>query len=315
MAYDKNGWNHWIDNLDGKDVPVHPSQPMRGFYARRVSDKEAPQAIAFDWDGPGDSLRCWVNGAPVAYGLDVWLSCARKPISHEVYIAVVKRGEPWPAEIRFEAADGTVQSTQIGSNSGGDEDATLKGNIQEWIDRAKAAQKAGAPKTSDEADTLSDLATKLVELAGEADKRRLARTKSLRDQTEEINTEWFKVARPASAIAGELKALVGIWQQAERKRRQEEADKAAAEAAAKGQPAATVAPPAPVMSGTRGKRVAAVKRKVVVISDLPKVAAFLASMEKPPVDFVDAVKAAAYRLLNASITVDGATLETQESIR
>lgn len=313
-VYDKNEWEHWQDNLAGLEVPIHPSQPMRGFYARRTSKDQVPQAVALDYT-PDDTLRCWINGKAVAYGLDVWMSCATHPIDFDAYQDVVA-GKPWPQEILVKLDDGSVQSSMTGGkghNVGADPATTLKGNITEWLDRAKALKKLGAPKTKDEADTLSDVATKLSEMGSEADLQRKAANEPYRVKVEEINAEWNAYSRPAIESSKELKALVGIWITAENDRRKEEAFKANEAARAKGATEDVVAV-TPVRAGTR-RTVSSVNRKVVKITDLKKVAEFLASMETPPKEWWDATNAVVYRLLAAGATVTGAELETKKGMR
>lgn len=315
--YDKNGWEWYQDSLAGIDVPVHPSQPMRGFFALRNSKGTVPVPLAYWYEG--EDLHCKIGNTSVAYGLDKWLSVARHPIPHDVYIKV-REGGAWPSEILVTLEDGQVQSSMTGvdmrgHNSGDAEKdyIELTGDIREWSDRATKLKKIGQPKTKVEADSMADVATKLLEFIEKADAKRLEAGAPLREEIENLNTKWNNHIKPGKQLGADLKVLCALWLKAENAKRAEEARVAneAAKAAGATEP---VVQATRVTAGTR-KAVTIVRKRVVKINDIGKLAAFLASMETPPQDFIDAMKAAAYRLLNASMPVPGATLETEESGR
>lgn len=324
MAYDPHGWEWYTDARAGKDVPVTPGQPMTGFFIYRPAKGAPPKPVAIFYKA--GELRVKVAEKLINYGHDIWLSVARRTIDYDVYTAVMAGGA-WPQEILVTLESGEVQSSMTSDglsrpNSGDAEKDFLEltGNMKEWTERAEKIITVGVPKNKAEADAAADVATKLIEMAAEADKKRLAATATWRENTDLENNRWWQTIRPANDKGAALKGLVKRWADIENDRLRKEA-KATAEAAAKAAPAgpdapaaAPFVPPAPVTAGTR-KAVHAVKRKVAKITDLPKLAAYLAGMETPPKDFVDACTLAAYRLLNASVPVPGATLDSEESYR
>lgn len=315
--YDKNGWDWYNDSLAGIEVPVHPGQPMRGFFALRNSKGTVPVPLAYWYDG--EELRCKIGDTNVAYGHDKWLSVARHTIPHAIYEAV-RKGGAWPAEILVTLESGEVQSSMTnvdmrGHNSGDAEKdfRELTGNIQEWMERAKALKKVGQPNNQTEADSISDVATKLVDLTNEADKKRLAEGDPLREELANINTRWGTYIKPGVTLAADLKTIVHVWIKAENAKRAEEARIANEKAAAAGATEPVVVP-VKVSAGTR-KAVTSVNRRVVEITDIKKLSAFLAAMQTPPADFIEACTNAAYRLLNASVEVPGAKMNNKESAR
>lgn len=316
MAYDKTETNWWRDALDGKTPPIHFDTPMRGFYAYRPGRDKELIAVAI-WYKDGD-LKCTLNKQPVNYGLDVWTGCARHPIEYKVYTDVIE-GQPWPNEIRAEMADGSTQSTMtsaapVGHNSGdaSDQFSVLTGNIEEWIRQADKALKGGPPKTKDEADKFADLATKLGDLVKEADAKRIDESKPFHDQWKEINARWNKYINPADPVIKKLKAAIGIFQKAERDRREAAAREAQEKAAEQGVELNIEA--GPVRVGTR-RAVTTVKRQVVEISDIKKAAAYFLDQETVPPLLVETIEKLAYHILKAGVKVPGAKLETKDVTR
>jgi hypothetical protein len=306
MNYQKDDWQWWRDNLAGKTVPMH-DVPMQGFYALKRSSKAAPEPVAVWYKGGAVNMKVGNDLKTVEW---VWI--ARNPIPHDVYKAVMA-GEPWPHEVRITLADGSVDST-LGSNTAG-EDRDVLDDVDEWTRRADAAKKKGAPDTQEDADALSDIATKLAELKDAADKKRLATTKPLRDRVDEINEDFNKKIRPATIAVADLKTLIGIFQKKERDRRAAEAKVAEEAAKAAGAENVTIAA-APVRSGTRGKSVSLVKVAVVKYDEsggAMKAAQHL--VETAHEGFRTELDRIVLYLLRAGAKVPGATLDYEERAR
>lgn len=312
--------------------PIYNDTAMTGTYAFRPDKKKAPKAVFFWYSTTTGDLMCRVDNHPIKAGLDIWPGCSRFPISRAVYDAVIDGGQ-WPHEIQVQFEDGTVDSTLTagpGHNSGDDEKdlAALKGNIAEWSERAKLAIRKGAPKNQVDADALSDIATKLREMLGEAEKRRLQVTDPLHKKWKDEVERWTSFIKPAQPYVTNLLGLVDVYLKAENKRRADEAraaqDAAAAEAAAKVQKAQAgepiksveelippkVATPPPATAGTR-KTVRSVTRKVVTFSDFKAAAAFFCGMEKVEPDIMAAISYNAHKLLSAGVPVPGASFEPE----
>lgn len=300
----------WKDARAGKKVPMH-DVPMQGFYAYRPSKNAAPLPVAIWYSKDGELLGTVgaENGKPRPFRniAEIWVSVMRHHIDHDVFKDVVA-GKPWPNEIIVRFDDGRSESSMTGRNAASDETEML-GNIEEWSRQAEKALKKGIPENQEEADTVSDIATKLIDYCNEANARRLALTKPFRDAEDQVNAKWMPPIRGGKKLGGDLKTLLNLYMVAERKRRAEEAKKIAEQA---GEGVAVVE--APVRVGTR-KTVSIVKETFVVIEDRGKVMGYLAGMENMPQDVLDAIERATLRLLRAGISVPGAKLDTREKAR
>lgn len=326
MTYDPKEDLWWAARLAGADVPIYNDMPMRGFYAFKPGGKkDTPKAVAFWYGVTAGDLRCKIDNQSVRYGLDIWPSAARNPIPYEVYQKVIDGG-PWPSEIRIDTPSGpdSTMSTSpgLGHNSGDFE--TLRGNILEWADRAKRAEKKGVPTSKEEADSIADIATKLGDLLLEADKRRVEETGPLHKVWKAANEKWTAFMTPAGPHVQNLKVLGHAWIKAETKRREAAAaaanDAIAAEAKAKPDSLDSTPPaflvPEKVTIGTR-KNVSAVNRQVVVFEDggLAKAAAYFCSLQNVDPKLYDRVKSLADGVLRAGVPVPGAKLENEEKAR
>lgn len=304
MDYKKDDWQWWRDRLAGKEVPMH-DVPMQGFYALKRSAKAAPEPVAVWYKGGAVNMKIGAELKTVEW---VWI--ARNPITHDVYKAVMA-GEPWPHEVRITMADGRTDSTL--SNTAGD-DSDVLDDIIEWTDRATRAKKKGPPDTQEDADALSDIATKLAELYGQADNKRLATTLPLRNQVDEINEQFNQKIRPAKAAVADLKTLVGIYQKKERDRRAAEAAKLAEEAKAAGAENVKIVAK-PVRTGTRGKSISMVKTAIVKYEDGGAMKAAQHLIETSHLGFRTELDRIVLVLLRAGANVPGASIDYEERAR
>lgn len=305
-GYAKEEFQWWKDALAGKTVPMHDVH-MQGFYALRRSKDAVPEPVAIWYKNGHLFAKVGVELRNVE-----WVSIARNPIPHDTYKAVMA-GEPWPSEIRFTRADGTTDSSMAGHNSGGD-DSNLLDDIIEWTDRAKKMRDKGVPENQEEADTLSDVATKLSEMVGKANKARLKETQPLRDEVDTINDRWNSKLNPAAQAVADLKTQIGIFQRKEKARRAEEAAKLVEQAKASGVDPETVQiAPQPVRSGTRGRAVSLVKVAVVVYDD--RMAAAKHLVDESHEEFFKEMDKIILRLLRAGAAVPGAKLDHIEQAR
>lgn len=336
MGYDPKGFEWWQARLDGTALDIYNDTPMTGYYAYLPGGKkEKPKAVIFFYSQKDGSVVCKIDGQPVKYGLDIWPACAKNPIPYDVYKTVVDGGL-WPSEIKIETAHGT-DSTRSSSPKAGDNAAddfmVLKGNIEEWGDRARKAIKKGAPTTQEEANSVADIATKLSDLLNEAEERRDRETKPLFQAYKIKNEAFTSFMTPAKPLVTNLKSLGHIFIKAENARREaaareanEAAAAAAAEEAAKNAPQGAAEehrdPPQvmpvvvaePVRIGTR-KTVTTVKRDVVVFDDFAKAAAYFCSQTTVADHIRDAIEKSAFQALKAGLPIPGARMEKKEGAR
>ena len=90
---DQYDW--WRKALAGEFGPIHEDEPQSGFF--RVQQNKRWQAVAIWRDG--DTIECIVGTDEPVDPYKIWTWACRRPIAHELYTAVVERGEAWPDEI------------------------------------------------------------------------------------------------------------------------------------------------------------------------------------------------------------------------
>jgi hypothetical protein len=84
---------HYQDNLAGKSVPIHESEPRVGFYKRRAANGTWEPVAIWEKDG---KLVCRVGGA-MADPHEVWTWCADHPVSSADAKHAFKTGT-WPGD-------------------------------------------------------------------------------------------------------------------------------------------------------------------------------------------------------------------------
>ena len=147
----------------------------------------------------------------------------------------------------------------------------------------------------DACDLASNWATRLTELAKEADEARETEKRPHLDAGRAIDARWTPLRDRAKAEARKLKDRVGEALKARR---------TAAEASGFD---------APTKAGTRGKVVSLRKVERLVITDITALTAFLAAMDPPPPDFVEVVRKLADRMRRAGVNVPGTAIQIEET--
>lgn len=314
-------YDFWRRRLAGEVVPIHDGEPQSGFY-RLTRKNDAPRPIAY-WFKDGE-LRCRVG---VDQNIDEqrarewWPWASKSPVAHEVYKAVLA-GEPWPD------MDPIVgeQLAARGHNNPPTDDAEL---LKEQIEAARGGMAAYAKIEDDE--TLrraQSLRSRLLELAGEANKNHKAEKEPHLAAGRAVDKKWFPLRDLADAAAKAIRGAMDAWE-TEKLRRQREAERVAAEqaraaqeaadkAAAEGKPAPQpVAPPPPPppaampgpIKGAYG-RAAAVKTVFVVTAVTDWSALFAYVREQPELQAL--MRKLAQRAVdNGERTIPGCTIEEQ----
>lgn len=312
MKHSPFDFSWWKAARAGEEVEMQLKDPAQGFYAVRMSKAERPQALAI-WYQDGKILRGKlgdesVDGDKVR---QLWPSAMKHHVAHQTYKAVMA-GEPWPAETLVQLSDGSEDSTLI--KNAADDDASLRDDIDEWTRRAKKAIDKGEPKTKEEADTISDIATKLRELCDAGDKKRLLETNPLRDQVADINEKWNSHVRPGQLAASNVLKLVDSYIRRERQKKADEARAAAIAAAAANEPPQPPQEPERIRVGQR-KTVSQASRKYASITDIKLALQHVAEMNSVPSGFYDEVRRVALPLLKIGQPFPGVVLEETESAR
>src|SRR3990167_1193604 len=167
MTDQEDQFTVWRRRIAGdKTIPL-TEIPESGFYRQKTRDRKGFDAIAY-WRDENGTLLCKVGGRMVTdelRALEMWPWVQADPITHELYIAVTERGEPWP--------DLHDAGTALTNNPPADDSAeALSAAIEDLAREAERLSAAGAAKSQVDADRASDLANKLGELERKAETTR-----------------------------------------------------------------------------------------------------------------------------------------------
>lgn len=284
---------------------------------------------------------------------DVFAGCCRDAISYETYQAALNgEGWPEAVEERpaeparigpDERQTALYQRTPseqpeneravIGDNSGETAPFDLirervndvNAQVAEWL--KSIGGKVASDEQADKAANFSALLAEIEKEAAEAHRKEKA---PILEAQRACDGSW----KPVIALAEESKKriksnIVTPWLIEKQKRADEaariEREKIAAEqaareaeAAAKGEdappPPAVTVEPAKVTAGNRGGRGVSLRTvKHTVIEDLPAVAAFFATMDAPPPDFVEVCRKLADKVMKGGVKVPGAKQESRQA--
>ena len=305
----------WRRAVAGEQVLLHDGEPNAGFYRVRRNGSQA-SAVAYWRDTKSNILRCHVNGVDVAENVafEQWPYAAREPVTHEVYKARIDTGK-WPD--MDDAAFATLPSSRevIGNNQPPDEMALLK----EQIESASAGIKAYEKITSDEMQAKAQsLRARLLELGGDADKKRDKEKRPHLEAGRIIDKKWKPLVEMAEGAANMIRAAMRGWENEKDRRAREAAAKAEANNVAR--EAAGLAPtpvptpdaaPAPIVKGAYGRAASVRIVKVAVIVD--QLAVYKAFADRQ--DVKDLLQKLAQKAIDAGFDVPGVQVKTERDVR
>lgn len=302
-------WHYWASALSGNIIEdlIQRGNPQSGFYRDR-----SKRAIAIWRDETG--LRCQVSSGYEPRHTDeideLFGFVCRSPISRELYMEV-KNGGKWPEDI-------DLPNRGLGDNfQSMDAHEAIKAEIDDLVSSARQWLDSIGGKISnqEQADKVANYADKFGELEKKAEKLRKDEKEPHDKAAKAVQTKWLPVVELADEKKRWCKKAFETYALAEKRRREEEAQKAAEAARIEAEKAAVNGdPPSPietkpepiknVAAGTRG-RVALKTRTDWVVTDLPAFAGYLASMETPAPEFVDVCRKLAGRIGSGGGTAPG----------
>jgi hypothetical protein len=225
----KNNPANWERRLAGDVIAIIDGEPDYGFYRVRSRDKLSWRAVAY-WYAEDGGLRCRLDGRDLdeQRANELWSYASQHPITHELYKAVIA-GEPWP--------DLNPEVTR--SNQAPDDNSfeALQERIDDLAREAERLMKAGAAKTQDQADQAADVANKLAELRGKAERQRVREKEPHLGEARAVDDKWRPIIGAADIYARLKDAVCKPWLAAQKAAK----DRAEAEACRKAQEAADAA--------------------------------------------------------------------------
>lgn len=314
-------WDWWFDKLAGKPVEMNPSTPHAGFY--RLPRKESYGArrtfkpVAY-WPGENGQLSCRIGDEDVTpeRGQEIWERVGNHPVTEEAYRLVAQDNGLWPDEHELVAMGDNLPPEDLDWNEIAEigsidpTDAFLIEKLQERI--KKLSQEAGRRiegppiQDQDEANRLANLADALTMFHKIADGTRAREKKPHDEAAKTVQKKWAPVLLMAETYKNLKYKLLTPWL-----RRQEEAQKKQAEAAAAaGDPLAASETRRPRV-GTRGRAMSLKSLKHAEITDYDACLNFF--RESP--DIKTTLQDLANRAVRAGITVPGVkVLEEQQAV-
>lgn len=300
--------------------PVHDSDPQPGFFRKRTR-RAGPFVPVAIWE-QGGKILALVDGKE-ADAAEIWSHVCQYPILEEWYRARMM-GQPWPDESA--AVTESLAPAAGHNNPPTDPVEVLKGQIE--------AASAGATeyaeiKDDETASKAQSLRSRLLELSGDADKRREAEKKPHFEAGKAIDLKFQPLVKAAKAAADLIRDALGAHETrkaraAEAARLEAEnlrikAEREAVKAAAAGkplpQPPAPSAPePLPAPAATirgaygRGAAVKAVKVAKVIDQD----AAYTGLKAHP--EMIALIAALAQRAATAGITLPGVEVTEERKV-
>jgi len=298
----------WQNALNGVRGEIDADNPRAGFYRSKRKDKSL-HGVAIWYDSNSGDLRYQEDGRDVddLRARERWPHDSRRPISEDVFWHFRDTG-------LWKDVDGAAQAPAV------ETDAEPNIAIAKEISDAKASAAKYAKVESDEEMTLAQsLRSKLQELAGTADKARVAEKEPHKTAAEEVDAKWQPMIKVAKAAADGIRKAMQDWNDfklEQQRKADQEISRRAIEAAQMGAPVTPLpkpnAPPPSVQVSGGGGRAAHVGVKDVVTAidiDL----AFKQFRDVPSVE--DLLMSLAQRAIDAGIPVPGATVEKKSNIR
>jgi hypothetical protein len=342
-------WNAALAHRDNPKLPqpdFDTRRPETGFYRGQHNE-----AIAIWWagdicfakvhapprSGAGPLIVRDLNKADQISD-SVFSYCCRHPISHAAYKEFVKTGI-WPDDIRSvsvpvnESGTPTDQPNlqdrppaSIGDNLPKEQEKSIEAQLDDLIERANAWMRQAAEKggldakgnVTDQvnADLCANFGVAIAALEKQADAAKDAEKRPHLDANRTIEAKWKKVLEKAETAKRNLKNRLTAWFAAKRDERQatEAAEaKSREEARAAGQPVPLQrARPSTTVAGTAGGRVALKTVTVFTVTDIRAASAYLANLETPPAEFMEAVRLCSSKLIKAGLAVPGISTHNED---
>ena len=229
MTNDPYAW--WRAALAGENPPIHDGDPQPGFYRKRQVKGGAFEPVAIWSNLDGMVALAGFDGAqrqedPAA----IWTFCAQNPVTEDAYRAAVLAG-------RFADVDEAITPPPAGHNAPPEDEAET---IREQIEAASASVEKYTTIADDEhAAAAQSLRARLNELAGDAEKKRVAEKAPHLDASKAVDAKWQPIVKAGKAGAETIRKALGAYETkkaraaAEAQRKADEARRKAEEEAAK----------------------------------------------------------------------------------
>lgn len=304
----------WRASLAG-EKPQYTEIPEYGFYRLKRARSEGGgwgDAVAFWYHG--DAPQCSRAGK-AAEPSKFWLSAAPNPVTYAEYLAWFANGQ-WHDDVKHapkDAGAGDNSNALPADEAMRDQIVSVRAEFDEWF-----ASIGGRIIAQDQADKAAAYKDRLQRLKGDAENSRTSEKKPHLDAGRAVDEKWRPIVDDAAnGVKAALSAVAPYLD--EQRKIQLEAAAAARAAAAEAARAANVEAPVietPVeKAGSRGRGIRLVDRPVFTIIDLRQAAGFIAALNQPPREFVDAVQLIVNRMGAAGGEIPGVEKRIEQVAR
>jgi hypothetical protein len=318
-------YTYWRNALNGDFGPVHDGDVQCGFWRKRIRSGGGFLPVAI-WRTHAKEIRAVVDGYEQEHPENLWTFICRYPVTEEQYRARVETGV-WHDEDSAIAA--SAQPPSIGHNEGPQDEAEiLKGQIEAASANAKDYETISDDGVAAKAQSAR---SRLLELAGEAEKKHKKEKQPFLDGGRDVDKKWFALRDAAKSMADKLRAAMSAHETAkaavEAKARAEalqkarEGEEAARKAAEAGGPIpAPAAPPPPVepipaasmtLRGAYGKAASIRTVRVVTVTDQDLVY----RQFRDHADVGAILTRLAQKATDSGLTVAGVSVEEKKDVR
>ena len=194
-------WKFWRDALSGADVIIEEGAPQCGFYKMRKGKDGPWLPVMIRMDG--DEMRCRVGSDSGVHPSDVWLWCAKHPISKE------------DAKHAFDTGAFPGDAPAIGDNSGA---MSLADQIKDYAQQALDWLRKSGVKDDRTKDMAANFRAELIRLSKEADTQREAEKRPHDDAAKAIQAKWKPLIDTSKNAADESRDALTAFMTAEKRR-------------------------------------------------------------------------------------------------
>lgn len=249
--------------LAGERVPIQDGNPHPGRYCLR-RHKDGPRLPVAIWADDNNTFLCLVDGK-AADVFQTWISCAKNPITPEVYDHVMTKGS-WPDEpavVRFNHNAPPADEFEAMQREAEDAAAGAEG----WL-------KATTIASQREADLAANWLADLRKLSSKAEGQREAEKRPHLEAGRAVDQKFKPVTERLRAACDAIKSALTPWLASEAERKRE----AAAQQIAAGADPANLNTKVKA-GGARGKSVGLRTYKLAKVNDWP---ALMAALQDNP---------------------------------
>lgn len=261
---DRDPYAFWRAGLAGITAAVQDGHPQAGFYRLR-SVKGGPWLPVAIWQGEEDGTMSCIVGDDDRRASDVWLSCARFPVTEADYRHAVEHGS-WPGALD-ESGPATIGDNQPPM----DEASAIAADVEDRAAEIKAWLDGRRIESQADADRAEAYIARMTSAGKAAEAQHKAEKAPHLEAGRAVDTRWKPIISSAAEAVRALKAALTPFLNARAAEKRAEAAKAIASGADVARADVTAR-----TSGTHGRKISLRTVRRAEIKDYAKALEFFA---------------------------------------